>query len=256
MDAAFLIAFLAPAFFHLGARAKLTAPIHQRYPAWLDGFMNCAACAGAWYAMILAVAFYVAGWPIFATTSWLAIPMAGLASIWWTPIAVNLQEQALVQLSMPAYDELPPVAASTVFRLQLEGLAVEARTVAQRADVSEIIAIALSRIAQQAEDLVASLPARDAVIEPLPVTQGPWVDVFLVPYFDQLHRINGWTPATPIGVVFVEPARADEMLAAHAAIEIKPDDLATARASFEGRPDPHGFGPTAERTRGLITLMV
>lgn len=100
MDAAILIAFITPALFHLGARAKLTQPIHSRYPERLVDFMNCAACAGAWYAMILAALFYVGGWPIFASTSWLTIPIAGLAAIWWVPKAVDMQETALLRLAV------------------------------------------------------------------------------------------------------------------------------------------------------------
>lgn len=108
MDAAILIAFITPALFYLGARAKLTQPLHSRYPAWLSGFMNCAACAGAWYAMATAAVFLAAGWTVFYSTSWWAVPTAGLASIWWTPIAVDLQESALLRLGAPTYEDPTP----------------------------------------------------------------------------------------------------------------------------------------------------
>ncbi len=99
MDASVLIALLTPALFHLGARATLTAPLHRRYPSWLSGFMNCAACSGTWYGVACAVGFLVAGWRVFGSTSWWMVPVVGLTSCTWTPIAASFQERALAQLS-------------------------------------------------------------------------------------------------------------------------------------------------------------
>ncbi len=164
MDAAILIAFITPALFHLGARATLTAAVHSRYPAWLAGFMNCAACAGAWYAMILAVLFHLGGWPIFASTSWLTVIAAGLASIWWTPIAVDLQERALMNLStnlVPSEDtasttqddRLTPVHGA------LLDILTWART-ARRHTRDEAARETFERIANTADGAITQLPQR------------------------------------------------------------------------------------------------
>lgn len=158
MDAIFLIAFITPALFYLGARARLTQAIHNRYPAWLAGFMNCAACAGAWYAMFAALVFHVGGWTIFGSTSWLTVPAAGLASIWWTPVAADLQERALVNLSTPWEVPATPVDALDVptLRVQLESTAVEVRAVATHTD-DEFIVRRLSQIAKDVAALAARL---------------------------------------------------------------------------------------------------
>lgn len=145
MDAAILIAFITPALFHLGARATLTAPIHRRYSPALARFMNCAACAGGWYGILAAAVFLVAGWSVFGSTSPLMIPITGLAAITWTPIAVDLQEAALVRLSAP------PAPDYTPLRESLHELATTIRTLGDKTDGQ--LRTMLANVADDADDL-------------------------------------------------------------------------------------------------------
>lgn len=172
MDAIFLIAFITPALFHLGARAKLTQPIHSRYPAWLTDLANCAACAGAWYALATAAVLLAVDWPVLGLTTWWALPLAWLFGSVWTPIAANWHESALMSLALPTdpgwtpVDALPtglkheapaPMAVDlSALRVQVQGIALEAQTVGRH--TSDVIAAnAFKRIADQAEHLAASL---------------------------------------------------------------------------------------------------
>ena len=151
MNAIILIAFIAPALFYLGARARLTQPIHSRYPSWLVGFMNCAACAGGWYGMLIAVVVLAGGWEGWGAASWLLIPAAGLAMIWWTPVAVDLQENALMRLAAP-----PMEIDLSALRANVLDLAETARTASARAADDET-ARTFDRLAAAAEDVAASL---------------------------------------------------------------------------------------------------
>lgn len=157
MTTAILIACIAPALFYLGARAQITAAIHSRYPSWLVGFMNCAACAGAWYAMGVAAVALAFGWPIFGSTSWVLVPVVGLAAIWWVPVAVDLQESALQRLSAPSYEALPAVPPIlSAPRNSLLALAATARAAAARAEVNEGGARHLMAVADVAESIAST----------------------------------------------------------------------------------------------------
>lgn len=117
MDAAIFLVFVTPALYHLGARAKLTAWIHQRYPAWVADVMNCPACSGTWYGMGVAALALDYGHTVFGTTAWWAIPLAGLGAMIWTPIMADLQESAIIRLTAPIGTVEPaaeaPVAAAS-----------------------------------------------------------------------------------------------------------------------------------------------
>lgn len=101
-----VLALCTSAMFHLGARAKITAWLHGRYPEWLSGFMNCAACAGTWYGVGVTLGLYY-GFPSWLDADrsgpWWASPLGfaligGAAGMVLTPMVAAVHERALMWL--------------------------------------------------------------------------------------------------------------------------------------------------------------
>lgn len=108
MEAVAVYALATPALYHLGARAKLTQAIWSRWEDTGFGrFMNCAACSGFWYGLIVATIGYVLGWTFFGSHAWWTIPTVGTCGIVTTPLLAAAHERALHQL---AYNESLPTA--------------------------------------------------------------------------------------------------------------------------------------------------
>lgn len=93
---------LSTAFYYLGSRAIITKPLWSRYPHKLATFMDCPACSGFWYGVILSIVF---GWmsfggyelaPLGLDPHALATPiLVGLSSLFWTPIGAAILHKAI-----------------------------------------------------------------------------------------------------------------------------------------------------------------
>lgn len=88
-------ALLTTALFYLGSRATITSWFWNKYPPGLARFMDCAACAGFWYGVVLAVALpYVA--PTLAVFDGPAAPvLTGLCALVWTPAGAAVLQVSL-----------------------------------------------------------------------------------------------------------------------------------------------------------------
>lgn len=87
-----LLWLLSTTFYYLGARAAITRFLWDRYPPHLASFMDCPACSGFWYGLILGSSFVFAGrdLPLDLTTDPLSIFVCGLMSIVLTPIGAAI----------------------------------------------------------------------------------------------------------------------------------------------------------------------
>jgi len=96
-----LYTLLSSALFYLGSRALVTRWLWSRYPAWLVGFMDCAACTGFWYGFFAALTLgrheglAVLG---LAADAWLTPPIVGLCTLVLTPIGAGLMQRGLDSL--------------------------------------------------------------------------------------------------------------------------------------------------------------
>lgn len=93
-----LVALCSTALYYLGSRAKITSWLWSRYPAWLAGFMDCAACSGFWYGFGLAFAFDVHLAEIREVPQFVVAIIIGLCSIVWTPLLASLHDFALYRM--------------------------------------------------------------------------------------------------------------------------------------------------------------
>lgn len=57
METIILFSLLSTALFYLGSRAKITSWLWSRYPKPVTEFMDCSACSGFWYGVLIAVTF-------------------------------------------------------------------------------------------------------------------------------------------------------------------------------------------------------
>lgn len=93
MLVALLYPLLTAALYYLGTRAKVTSWLWSRYPAWLGGFMDCAACTGFWYGLATEAA--IGAWQPHVDFAPIVI---GLCSIVWTPVVAALMQHSLFTL--------------------------------------------------------------------------------------------------------------------------------------------------------------
>lgn len=104
METLLLYMLLTSAAYYLLARAMITQWLWSRYPAKLDYYTLCAACAGFLYGVIVALAI---GFPLdlpllgLSGRHWLTPIISGLGSMVWTPVVAYLQIGALGQLGVP-----------------------------------------------------------------------------------------------------------------------------------------------------------
>ncbi len=71
---------------------------------------------------------------------------------------------------------------------------------------------------------------------------------------DTLRKLIG-QPHGLVGAIFVTPSRARDMVARGLAVEVAAEDVDHVREGFKDRPDPHGHGPTSERTACVIVSL-
>lgn len=106
-----LYMLITPAFYYLGSRAMITAPVWSRYPPGFAKFADCAMCSGTWYgAFVGLIGGYGCG------LSFLGLPgnaggtviAIALCSMTWTPIIaalMHLSFQSLGDADLEASDE-------------------------------------------------------------------------------------------------------------------------------------------------------
>lgn len=99
MTALIVYPLFTTCLYYLGAWAKITAFAHSRYPKWLKGYMNCAACVGTAYGAVVALfGQHVLKWPFITLTAWYTpVIVAGCAMV-WTPIIARALIYALSDL--------------------------------------------------------------------------------------------------------------------------------------------------------------
>jgi hypothetical protein len=89
---------LTTTFYYLGSRALITQPLWSRYSSRVATFMDCPACAGFWYGLVLAIAF---GWlkdiaPLGLDPHAIETPViVGLSSLFWTPVGAAVLHKAI-----------------------------------------------------------------------------------------------------------------------------------------------------------------
>jgi hypothetical protein len=98
---------LTAALWYLGTRAVITQPLWSRYPKPIARFMDCAACAGFWWGVVVFLVL-VKCWelPVMGayTREYEHSVIIGLCSMVWTPIVAWAHDRAMLQLGS-AVDE-------------------------------------------------------------------------------------------------------------------------------------------------------
>ncbi len=99
MKLPFVSVILAVTTWYLASMAEITRAAWSRYPKWLDDWLSCPACSGAWWcglwALLLAACWPEDGWDWFG----LGLPWsAALSVLWgcfWVPLGAYLLDFAL-----------------------------------------------------------------------------------------------------------------------------------------------------------------
>lgn len=92
---------ITAAMFYLGSRAKITEFAWSRYPASVTSFMDCAACTGFWYGLLVSLVLQVEVGTL-PVKEWYAPLVIGLCSMVWTPIVAYLMDTSLYRLGSVA----------------------------------------------------------------------------------------------------------------------------------------------------------
>lgn len=89
-----LYAAVGTALWYLGSRALITQAIWMRYPQRLATFMDCPACTGFWWGLILALA---GRYTELVPDAGLHPILAGLASIFLVAVGAGILTRALTE---------------------------------------------------------------------------------------------------------------------------------------------------------------
>lgn len=102
-----ILPLLTSALFYLGSRAQITSWLWGRYPLGLARFMDCAACTGFWWGLILSLTLarherldLLAFAPFDPVTPL----VTGLCSMVWTPIVAGLMQRGFDWLGHAVVD--------------------------------------------------------------------------------------------------------------------------------------------------------
>lgn len=100
LGTAVLYAFTTTALYYLGAWARITEAFWSRYPARLARFMECAACVGTWWGLVLGLLGAWQGWAFLelpGRSPWAVVSVA-LCTMVTTPILGRGMITALLEL--------------------------------------------------------------------------------------------------------------------------------------------------------------
>lgn len=101
-----LYAAIATALWYLGSRALITRAIWTRYPHSLATFMDCPACTGFWWGLILAI---LGRHTSFVPDAELHPILVGLASIFLVAVGAGIMQRGLSEagtaIGTPVEDE-------------------------------------------------------------------------------------------------------------------------------------------------------
>jgi len=107
---------LTPALWYLGSRARISRFIWSRYNSNLNEFMDCPACVGAWWGLLLALTIgraYDVSFFGMPSTGGLTPIVVGLSMIFWTPLGAGLMQagfdragSAIAVCACPADDHI------------------------------------------------------------------------------------------------------------------------------------------------------
>jgi hypothetical protein len=91
---------LSTALFYLGSRAKITSWLWSQYPPGLARFMDCSACTGFWWGLLLSaqldLTVSLTSLPMpFGLVGPFAPFMVGLVSLVLTPIVAGWMQRGL-----------------------------------------------------------------------------------------------------------------------------------------------------------------
>jgi hypothetical protein len=96
MQTLILYALLTSSMFYLGSRAVVTRFLWSRYPAGFAAFMDCSACSGTWYGLVVA---FTGGYVFHLSfmglpgESWATAAIVALCSMTWTPIVAGFMQR-------------------------------------------------------------------------------------------------------------------------------------------------------------------
>jgi hypothetical protein len=93
-----IYALLTPSLFYLGSRAVITSWLWSRYPPKLAKFMDCSACSGFWYGVLVSAVLRLPV-PVYSGLRSEFIPLlVGLCAIVWTPIVGGIMQAGFERL--------------------------------------------------------------------------------------------------------------------------------------------------------------
>lgn len=101
MDTILIYALITSAAFYLGSRATITTWLWSRYPPRLASFMDCAACSGFWYGLLLgnvAHLLHFGAVGLLRDSEWYSPFVVALCSMVWTPIIAGYMQLGFANL--------------------------------------------------------------------------------------------------------------------------------------------------------------
>lgn len=108
MLSAILYALLTGSLFYLGSRAVITMPLWRRYPPALARFMDCPACTGFWYGLLVSLTlggYFDLNYLGLHGRSFVTPLVVALCSITTTPIAAALLQRSLETAGSAVQDD-------------------------------------------------------------------------------------------------------------------------------------------------------
>ncbi len=113
MEIMLVYALLTSAMFYLASRARITSWLWSRYPAWLASWVDCAACIGTWFGLLVGVIGHLlhfgagtepgllqngAGLSRILVSEWYSPIVVALCAMVWTPIVAGYMQLGFERL--------------------------------------------------------------------------------------------------------------------------------------------------------------
>ncbi|MGH7178283.1 MAG: hypothetical protein ACREJC_12960 [Tepidisphaeraceae bacterium] len=107
MEILAVYALITAALFYLGSRALITRWLWSRYPPGFAKFMDCAACSGFWYGLIVGAidTWGIKVGPQVFGREWYAPVIVALCSVVWTPIVAGYMQLGFERLGSVVEDD-------------------------------------------------------------------------------------------------------------------------------------------------------